>query len=94
MKMGELLDYIKSKYIKNDSSETKDLMQKQKVKNGILNVCDSKLKDIDELLTFEVLPSDLQYVAEVIDEEPLKSKYQIIQVSETLFTARLRELEL
>lgn len=80
--------------MKNDSSETKDLMQKQKVKNGILNVCDSKLKDTDELLTFEVLPSDLQYVAEVIDEEPLKSKYQIVQVSETLFTARLRELEL
>ncbi len=80
--------------MKNDSSETKELMQKQKVKNGILNVCDSKLKDTDELLTFEVLPSDLQYVAEVIDEEPLKSKYQIVQVSETLFTARLRELEL
>ena len=92
--MGELLDYLKGRYFKGDSSETKDLMQKQKVKNGILKVCDEHLDTTDELLTFEVLPSDLQYVAEILDEEPLKSKYQIIQVSETLFTARLRELEL
>lgn len=69
-------------------------MQKQKVKNGILNVCDNYIDSSDELLTFEVLPSDLQYVAEILDEEPLKSKYQIIQVSETLFTAKLREMEL
>lgn len=92
--MGELLDYIKGRYLKSDSSETKDLMQKQKVKNGILNVCDNYIDSSDELLTFEVLPSDLQYVAEILDEEPLKSKYQIIQVSETLFTAKLREMEL
>lgn len=92
--MGELLDYIKGRYLKSDSSETKDLMQKQKVKNGILNVCDNYIDSSDELLTFEVLPSDLQYVAEILEEEPLKSKYQIIQVSETLFTAKLREMEL
>lgn len=92
--MGELFDYLKNRYIKTDSSETKDMMQKQRVKNGILNVCDKHLYDTEELLTFEVLPSDLQYVAEILDEEPLKSKYQIIQVSETLFTAKLRELEL
>lgn len=92
--MGELFDYLKSRYIKTDSSETKDMMQKQRVKNGILSVCDKHLQDTEELLTFEVRPSDLQYVAEILDEEPLKSKYQIIQVSETLFTARLRELEL
>ncbi len=92
--MGELLDFFKEKYLKSGNTTTKDLMQKQKVKNGILRVCEKCIKDSDEILTFEVLPADLPYVSEIVDEEPLKSKYEIMQISDTLFTAKLRELEL
>lgn len=92
--MGELFDYIKERYMKSDNTETKELMQKQMVKNSVLQVCESKLEDSNEILTFEVLPKDLPYMAEIINEEPLVSKFQIYQKSETLFQAKLRELEL
>mgnify|MGYP007034298168 CR=1 FL=1 len=91
--MGELLDYFKEKYMKSDSGNTKDLMRKQKVKNEILRICDKLIESSDEVLTFEILPQDLPYVAEILDEEPLKSKYQIIQISDTLFSAKLVEME-
>ena len=38
--MGELTDYLKERYLKSNTSETKDMMQKQKVKNAIMSVCD------------------------------------------------------
>lgn len=90
--MGELMEYFKERYMKSSNNSTKDLMQKQKVKNAVLKLCDEYIKDSDDIFTFEIVPSDLQYAAEIVDEEPLRSKYQIVQISDTLFTAKLREL--
>ena len=38
--MGELTDYLKERYLKSNTSETKDMMQKQKVKtqNSFMNL--------------------------------------------------------
>lgn len=91
--MGELLDYFKNKYRKN-ISVSEDQMNKTTVKNTIADLCDKYLKDVGDVFTFEVLPKDLPYVVTVVDEEPLKSKYIINQVSKTLFEASLKELEL
>lgn len=91
--MGELLEYFKSKYKKNVSS-SEDQMIKTNVKNTISDLCDEHLQDIGDVFQFEVLPKDLPYVVTVIDEEPLKSKYIINQISKTLFEAILREVEI
>lgn len=92
--MGELTEYIKEKYFKKNSNESKDLMQRQKVKNAIQTICDSKITGPDEMLEFEISPKDLPYATEVIMEEPIKSKYDIVQTSETLFIARLKVLDI
>jgi len=92
--MGELMDYFREKYSKNDRSETKDMMGKQKVKNTISDLCEKYIQDSEDTFTFEVLPSDLSYALSVVNEEPLKSKYLIYQISDTLFIARLKSLEL
>lgn len=91
--MGELMDYFKSKYRKNTSS-SEDSMNKTSVKNTISDLCDEYLKDVGDVFKFEVLPKDLPYVVTVIDEEPLKSKYIINQISKTMFEAILREVEI
>ncbi|MGV3076275.1 hypothetical protein ACEE21_14415 [Clostridium baratii] len=91
--MGELLEYFKSKYKKNASS-SEDQMIKTNVKNTISDLCEEHLEDIGDVFQFEVLPKDLPYVVTVIDEEPLKSKYIINQISKTLFEAILREVEI
>lgn len=92
--MGELTDYLKERYLKSNTSETKDMMQKQKVKNAIMSVCDECIGDSSGILTFEVNPEDLVYATEVVLEEPLCSKYTIVQISDTLFSAKIQEVEL
>lgn len=92
--MGELTEYIKERYFKKGSNDSKDLMHHQRVKNAIQTMCDSKIQGPDEVLQFEILPRDLPYATEVITEEPLRSKYDIVQTSETLFLAKLKVLDL
>lgn len=92
--MGELSEYIKERYFKKGSNDAKDLMQRQKVKNAIQTICDTHINGPDEMLEFEISPKDLPYATEVITEEPLRSKYDIIQTSETLFMAKLKVLDL
>ena len=50
--------------------------------------------DSSGILTFEVNPEDLVYATEVVLEEPLCSKYTIVQISDTLFSAKIQEVEL
>lgn len=93
--MGEISEYLKERMSKNNNSDnTKDLMNKQRVKNGILQMCEDHLQDDGDTLTFEVLPRDLPYVSVVILEEPLKSRYVINQITSNLFIAQLSVLEL
>lgn len=92
--MGELYNYFKEKYSKKNNNEIKDMMNKQRVKNEIIKQCSEYLKEVGDEFTFEVIPSELQYVVEVITEEPLKSQFNITQISNSLFIASLKELEL
>lgn len=92
--MGEISEYLKEKYFRFHNSETKEHMYKQKVKNAILNICDDNLEDEDDELIFEVVGKDLTYAVSVINEEPIYSKYIITQTSDTLFSAKLRSIEL
>lgn len=90
--MGEFSNYLKERYFKNNKQETKDMMLQQHIKNAIWDMCEQYVDDGEELV-FEVLPKDLPYAITVLNEEPIASKYMIFQVSETLFSAKLRELE-
>lgn len=88
------MEYFKNKYYKKNVSSSEDNMNKTNVKNTISELCEEYLKDVGDVFTFEVLPKDLPYVVAVIDEEPLKSKYIINQISKTLFEAMLKEVEI
>lgn len=90
--MGELLTYLTQKYSKNNA-ETEDIMRKTKIKNTIVSMCEGYLHEGDELI-FEVLPKDLEYALPVFNEEPLKSTVEVSQISETLFSAKLIEIDL
>lgn len=90
--MSELFDYIKEKYSKsNDKNTTQEQMNRQRVKNTITKLCKKYLQMAGQVFTFEVTKRDLPYTIVVIDEEPLKSMYNIVQVDETLFEVTLKE---
>lgn len=92
---NELFDYLKDKYFKsNDRTATVEMQRRQCVKNDISSLCEKYLNGAGQVLKFEVSVSDLPHVIAVIDEEPLKSMYNIVQVSQTLFEVSLKELEL
>ena len=93
--MAELWDYVKNNYLnKQDRSAMKDQMTKSKVKNTLVQLCDQHLTQAGQVFTFEASQADLPYVISVIEEEPLKSKYNIYQVDETLFEVSLKELDI
>ena len=91
--MGELTEYFKERYGKKQSI-TQDKITKTSVKNTIAELCEKYLEDANYVFTFEVDPRMLEYAVMVIDEEPLKSKYIITQISKTLFQAELIELDI
>lgn len=91
--MEELIIYFKNKFSKN-TFNSDDQMKKTIVKNIISELCEEHLKDVGDIFTFEVVPKDLPYVVTVIDEEPLRNKYIINQISKTLFEVVLKELEI
>lgn len=92
--MGELFDYIKERYLRSDKSDVVDMMERTKVKNTINDLCSKYLKDAGDIFEFEVSKHDLTYAVEVVEEEPLKSMYEIYQISPTIFSAKLRGLDL
>lgn len=92
--MSEFSEAIKQRYFKPKNAEVQDKMNKQRVKTTILALCEKYIHEAGEVLTFECGAKELQYVVEVVNEEPLKSKYNIFQISETLFEVSLVEIEL
>lgn len=92
--MSEFSEALKTRYSKQKNSEIADKMNKQRVKVSILTLCDTYIKDVGEALIFECNKNDLQYVVVAINEDPLQTKYNIQQISETLFHASLVELEI
>ena len=91
--MGSLYDYFRENYSHGaDKNRTAEQMKRQEIKNTISALCEKYLTDAGQVFTFEVAEKDLPYVIVVIDEEPLKSMYNIIQVSKVLFEASLKEL--
>lgn len=91
--MGDLSQYFKERYSKN-TSDTKDIMTRQRVKNAIVNICEENLRESGDTLVFEALSRELPYVVSVVTDEYVKSRYIINQISETLFTATLQEVDL
>lgn len=90
--MGEFSEALKNRYSRRKNSEIVEMMNKQRVKIAILTLCDKYIQDAGDTLTFESSKNNLQYVVTAINEDPLVTKYNIQQISETLFQACLVEL--
>ena len=92
--MGELLNYLKDKYTRSGNrSEMQDSISKQRIKNSIVSACETYLHNAGESFTFEVSEKDIPYALAVIDEEPLRSRYNIIQTGASLLCASLKEID-
>lgn len=89
----EALPMLMLKFFKKDKKGGV-LLEKNKVRSAIENICKEFLLDFDDVLTFEALPNALDNTLAVITEPELNAKYEFYQESETIFCVRLRELDL
>ena len=89
--MNEVLEVIKDKYFsKGKSAATNQL---QRVRNAILKLCEDQLSSPDDILVFEVMSDSLPFAVAVLEDELLVSQFDVVQISETLFEARMVTLE-
>lgn len=91
--MKEVLEILASKYFSNGRQKSASQLERVKVRNAIIKLCDQYLENSDDSLIFEVLPNSLANAISVLKDEVLRSKYTIIQISETLFSAQMTLVE-
>jgi hypothetical protein len=91
--MREVWEIIKERYFSFGKSVSSNLLERVKVRNALLKLCEEYLHNSDDVLVFEVMASSLPFAVAVINDEIIASQYQIVQVSETLFEARMVVLE-
>lgn len=89
----KVLDVLKDNMSKKDNSSTERL-ERNKVRASIESMCEDRLKDSDDILTFEALPSAINDVISVLEDPVIAEKYEFAQISETLFQIKLRELDI
>ena len=71
-----------------------DKLEANRVRTTIEAYCDKYLKSVDDTFTFEALPSALDATIEVLEGRRFQEKYEFMQLSDTCFMVRLRELDL
>lgn len=87
--MHEVWEIIKERYFSFGKSVSTNLLERVKVRNALLKLCEEHLETADDVLIFEVMASSLPFAVAVINDEIIESQYQIVQISETLFEARM-----
>lgn len=91
---NEVWDIIKERYFSFGQSQSSSKLERVKVRNAIIRLCDDMLKYPDDSLVFEVMSNSLPFAVSAIDDEVVTSKYSILQISETLFEARLAVVDM
>lgn len=89
----EVFEILKDSMAKKDNSSSERL-ERNRVRATIESMCESRLTDSSDILTFEALPNAINDVISVLEEPVLSEKYEFVQVSETLFKIKLRELDI
>lgn len=89
----KVFEVLKENMSKKDNSSSERL-ERNRVRATIETMCEDRLKDSSDILTFEALPSAINDVISVLEEPVLQEKYDFVQISETLFSIRLKELDI
>ena len=89
----ESLKVIRAGFTKK-SKKSDTLLEKNRIRSAIENMCKEYLVDFEDILRFEVLPNALDNTLALVSEPELNSKYEFFQESETIFQVRLRELDI
>lgn len=88
---GEFSSILKKRYFKPKVSQ--QVLKDVGVRNDLLKLLDTYLKEPGDILTFEVEEDYLSPVIEAISHDVVTSRFEIMQIEATVFRARLQVLE-
>ena len=88
--------FLKCRFDKRRKKRFKSNLKfrQSEVENSISLLLDKNLTDDIECHVFEVSPSILDYVLEVIDKPPLIDEFEIQQIEKYLFMAKRRVVDI
>lgn len=89
----KFVQVLKEMMSKKDNSSSERL-ERNKARAYIERMCEERLKDSNDILTFEALPNAINDVISVLEEPIIAEKYDFIQISETLFQIKMKDLEI
>lgn len=87
----ELLNYLKERKLKKKIGNNYKLLE-SKIAESLDNILSEQLSDDIKLHVFEINKKYIDSAIAVIDKPPLSNKYIIVQIDETLFEARLKDI--
>lgn len=85
------LDALASIKKRRDTVATEHL-EKNRIKSTIEGLCSKYLLADGDILEFEALPKALPYVVEILEEKDFLIKYEFMQVDDSLFQVRERDM--
>ena len=92
--MLKIIRALQDNAVTKDTNPTEQLLNNQ-VRLTIAQFGDKYLKNADDILQFEATSKEaLDATLDVLDSDKFKEKYEFSQDSETLFSIRLRLLDI
>ena len=91
--MSKLINALIETAKKKDSTPMERL-EYNRVRATIEEQCEKYLKNSDDIYTFEALPSAIDATLACLEGQQFLEKYEFIQLNETCFSVRLRELDI
>lgn len=87
--LEELWEIIQEKWFGLSKQTGENTLEKVRVRDTIIRMCDEHLHEAEDVFILEIMPNSLPYAVSVLDDPILSSRYTIVQISETLFEARM-----
>lgn len=87
--LEEIWEIIQEKWFGFNRQVGENTLEKVRVRDAIIRMCEEHLYEAADVFVFEIFPNSLPYAVSVLDDPILASRYTIVQISETLFEARM-----
>lgn len=88
------LSILKEYIYKSKHSTTSEVLTTKRATSAIEDMCNRYLKDSSTILEFEIIPSLLDVVLEIIEDDKMLTKYEFAQIDAYKFQVRMRELNI
>lgn len=90
----KIFSALRQTLFKKRDNTAYEKLEYNKIRNTIEYYCELYLKEVDDILKFEALPSALDGTLDALEDKQFQEKYEFAQLTPTIFLVRLKEFNL